>query len=148
MKTENRLYNFRLFFLVLIAIFLQLFNFKLKEIYHMDEIFSYGLANSENGVYLYNDASEIDNKLLKGEFFENHLIQQGNSSFSQMWDNLKYDNHMPLFFILQGDGDAAKKGFARLNRRDGGRNYGNFRHRVRYESAFESGRKTAWLPKR
>lgn len=100
MKKENRLYNFRLFFLILIAIFLQVFNFELKEIYHIDELFSYGLANGENGVYLFKDASEIDNKLLKGDVFENYLTQRGNTSFSKMWDNLKYDNHMPLFFVL------------------------------------------------
>jgi len=66
----------------------------------MDEIFSYSLSNGEKGVYLFQEASEIDNKLLKRDIFEKYLSQNSNTSFSKMWHNLKYDNHMPLFFAL------------------------------------------------
>ena len=100
MKNEALLYKIRLSLIIGLAIFMQLLNFSLKEIYHIDELFSYGLANGENGVYLFKDASEIDNKLLKGEFFENYLTRSPNSSYKKMWDNLKYDNHMPLYFVL------------------------------------------------
>ena len=100
MKNDALLYKIRLFLILGLAIFVQLFNFSQKEVYHIDELFSYGLANGENGVYLFKDASEIDNKLLKKDFFINYLTQTQNSTYAKMWNNLKYDNHMPLYFVL------------------------------------------------
>ncbi len=97
---NNVLYYVRLSLLIICAIAVQLILFDMKEIYHIDELFSYGLANNDDGVYLFHDASEIDNKLLTGAFFNNYLTQSEDLSFIKMWQNLKFDNHMPLYFVL------------------------------------------------
>ena len=93
-------YTLRLFLLIICAVLVQLYLFDMKDVYHLDEFFSYGLANSNNGVYLFKDAIEIDNKLLSGSFFKDYLTQSPDFSFYKMWQNLKYDNHMPLYFIF------------------------------------------------
>ena len=98
--SKNIEYFLRVSLLIVCAVFVQLYLFDMKDIFHIDELFSYGLANSEDGIYLFHDASEIDNKLLSGSFFNNYLTQSDNFSFYKMWQNLKYDNHMPVYFVL------------------------------------------------
>ena len=97
--SKNIEYFLRVSLLIVCAVFVQLYLFDMKDIFHIDELFSYGLANSEDGIYLFHDASEIDNKLLSGSFFNNYLTQSDNFSFYKMWQNLKYDNHMPVYFV-------------------------------------------------
>ncbi|MBP3687098.1 MAG: hypothetical protein J6J35_01885 [Alphaproteobacteria bacterium] len=92
--------KFILFFMVLIAVCVQLFLFEQKEVFHIDELFSFALANGENGIYLYHNADEINDKALKGEVFRKYLTQGDNTSFSTMWHNLSGDTHMPLYFVL------------------------------------------------
>lgn len=94
---KNRFY---LWFILFIAVTVQLFLFANKEVFHIDEIFSFALANGERGVYLYDVPEEIDNKLIDGAVFNNYLTQGNNSSFAKMWQNLRADNHMPLYFVL------------------------------------------------
>lgn len=100
MQNENILYKIRVSLIIALAIFVQMFNFNLKEVYHIDELFSYGMANGENGVYIYQDIQDIDNKLLKGEVFHNYLTQTPNSSYKKTIKQLSYDCHMPLYFII------------------------------------------------
>lgn len=100
MKRASKLYFWRMVLLIGVAVFVLLYLFLLKKIFHIDELFSYGLANGANGVYLYHTPDEIDNKLLSGDFFHKYLIQTEDSSFSKMWQNLAGDNHMPFYFVL------------------------------------------------
>lgn len=65
----NKLINKNLFFMVLIAVCVQLFLFQQKEVFHIDELFSFALANGENGIYLYHSANEINDRVLSGDVF-------------------------------------------------------------------------------
>ena len=92
--------NFRLLLIILSSLLCAIVLFKQKEIFHIDELFSFGTANGENGVYIYKNIEEIDNKLVDGKVFKDYLTQTPNSSFSKMISQLKYDCHMPIYFIL------------------------------------------------
>ncbi|MBR5154213.1 MAG: hypothetical protein IKW58_00625 [Alphaproteobacteria bacterium] len=45
--------NFRLLLIILSSLLCAIILFKQKEIFHIDELFSFGTANGENGVYIY-----------------------------------------------------------------------------------------------
>lgn len=92
--------NIRLLLIIISALLSAIFLFEQKELFHIDELFSFGTANGENGVYLYQNVEEIDNKLISGKVFQDYLTQTPKSSFKRMIGQLKYDNHMPLYFIL------------------------------------------------
>jgi hypothetical protein len=104
MQNENILYKIRVSLIIALAIFVQMFNFNLKDVYHIDELFSYGMANGENGVYIYQEIQDIDNKLLKGEVFHNYLTQTPNSSYKKTIKQVKTGkiclkiSGIPLFF--------------------------------------------------
>ena len=100
MIDENILYKLRLYLIIILALFIQLFNFNLKEVYHIDELFSYGMANNQTGVYIHKEIADIDNKLVKSEVFHDYLTQTPNSSYKKMWNQLSYDCHMPLYFLI------------------------------------------------
>lgn len=89
-----------LFFLILVAVSIQLFLFEQKEIFHIDELFSFALANGKYGIYLYHLAEEINDKALTGDVFREYLTQGDETSFVTMWHNLSGDNHMPIYFVL------------------------------------------------
>lgn len=93
-------YCWNLFLVILLGILVQLFLFLQKENFHIDELFSFGLANGVNGIYFYKDSAEIDNKSISGQQFSGFLTQQEGSSFSRTWENMANDNHMPLYFIM------------------------------------------------
>lgn len=92
--------NLKLLFLVLLAVCGQLLLFLQRDVFHIDELFSFALANGENGVYLYHLTEEINDKVLSGDVFRRYLTQGEHTSFAQMWQNLPSDNHMPVFFVL------------------------------------------------
>lgn len=98
--SKNIEYFLRLSLLIVCAIFVQLYLFEMKDIFHIDELLSFEQANSENGLKLFKHGSDIDNKLIKSDFFINYLVQSDSFTFAKMWENLKYDTHMPLYFIL------------------------------------------------
>lgn len=90
----------KLFFLIFIAVCVQVFLFLQKDVFHIDELFSFALANGEKGIYLYHSADEINNKVLTGDVFRRYLTRGENTSFASMWHNISGDNHMPLYFVL------------------------------------------------
>lgn len=89
-----------LIIILIVALSVQLFLFANRDVFHIDELFSFALANGENGIYLYHLAEEINDKALSGEIFRRYLTQGDNTSFSLMWQNISGDNHMPLYFLL------------------------------------------------
>ena len=86
--------------------------FTLKTSYHVDEMFSYGHANSSTGAYLVKgiDANfnieDIEKYLLNrwfdGSVFHNYLTVQPEERFkySYIFENLAVGVHPPLFYIL------------------------------------------------
>ena len=86
--------------IIFLGVLFQLYLFFQKENFHIDELFSFGLANGVNGVYFYKNPADIDNRFITGYQFSNFFTQQEGSSFSQMWKNMANDNHMPFYFIL------------------------------------------------
>ncbi len=100
MNWKNINYNLRFFILLACAALVQIYLFNEKYIFHIDEILSLEQANSQNGLKLFLFASEIDDKLLNGQFFWNYLHRSDNFTFIKMWENLKFDTHMPIYFAL------------------------------------------------
>ena len=92
-------YPWRLWAIIVAAVIVQLILFSYKELLHVDEIFSFGTANGDNGVFLRYSADEIDDKIFNKNDFRNYLLLQ-HSTFADMWHNLRLDTHMPIYFVL------------------------------------------------
>ena len=92
-------YPWRLWAIIVAAVIVQLILFSYKELLHVDEIFSFGTANGDNGVFLRYSAEEIDDKIFNKNDFRNYLLLQ-HSTFADMWHNLRLDTHMPIYFVL------------------------------------------------
>ena len=84
-----------------------------KQGFHMDEIWSYGLANSTDGPFLdvrdgvgYWDITvdqfENLNEWVSGELFHDYLTVQPDERFdyASVWHNQTLDVHPPLYYIL------------------------------------------------
>lgn len=85
--------------IIFVAVIVQLILFSYKELLHVDEIFSFGTANGDNGVFMRYSSEEYDNQFFYSHDFKNYLLLQ-NSSFADMWHRLRLDTHMPLYFVL------------------------------------------------
>ena len=92
-------YPWRLWLIITAAIIVQLILFSYKELLHVDELFSFGTANGDNGVFLRYSAEEIDDRIFNQNDFKNYLLLQ-HSTFADMWHNLRLDTHMPMYFVL------------------------------------------------
>lgn len=92
--------NINLLFLIVTAILFQIFLFMQKDNFHIDEMFSFVLANNNKGMVLFYDSSEVDNKVLTGEYLNNYITKHEGGSFFNTWQKVSQDNHMPLYFIL------------------------------------------------
>ena len=92
-------YPWRLWAIIFVAVVVQLILFSYKELLHVDELFSFGTANGDNGVFLRYSAEEYDNQIFRQEDFRNYLLLQ-HTTFADMWGNLGLDTHMPLYFVF------------------------------------------------
>ncbi len=84
-----------------------------KQGYHSDEIWSYGLANSYYKPFIYLNpgvnidtptADDYDNihEWITGETFKNYITVQENERFTygSVYSNQTYDHHPPLYYFL------------------------------------------------
>lgn len=77
-----------------------------KQDYHSDEIWSYGLANSKEGPYIYmtDDQSENRNfgQWVSGDVLRDYVtVREGEGfDYGQVWYNLSMDMHPPLYFSI------------------------------------------------
>lgn len=82
----------------------------LKSGFYVDEIYSYGHANSTNGAFLTDafnsgaaDKKEVlHHRWLDGKIFHNYLTakESGRFSYAHITQNLREDVHPPLFYFL------------------------------------------------
>ena len=102
--------NYPLFFIVLVNLFFLIFAFSQKKDLLLDEIFSFGHANSSTYAYLFSgvDSELVDtqkkayNKWLKPNFFFEYMSVQDNEKFlySHIVKNLSQGVHPPLFHMM------------------------------------------------
>ncbi len=102
----------RILFVLLLAInvFLAGFYLNQKQGWHVDEIFSYGHANSTQGAFLTEDVdsffidkkTDLHHKWLKGKVFHDYLTTQEDERFryEHITKNLQKSVHPPLFYYL------------------------------------------------
>jgi len=98
-KKNLKKYPWQLWAIIFTAVIVQMILFHYKELLHVDELFSFGTANGDKGVFLRYSAEEFDNQFFYKEDFKNYLLLQ-HSTFADMWHNLRLDTHMPLYFVL------------------------------------------------
>ena len=101
-KQKFSVYNI-IFIIVVIAqlIFLSVSFAVNNTAHHEDEYFSYGLANSQNRVYLYGSAFQVPdnyNVWMTGDDFKYYIETNEESRFSYdtVWKNQAADTHPPL----------------------------------------------------
>ena len=79
-----------------------------KNGFHMDEIWSYSLANSLNGTYFYpigfegKESTNLSEKWNDKSVFVDYLTVQPNErfAFSKVYDNQKKDVHPPFYYFI------------------------------------------------
>lgn len=103
-KQKFSVYNI-IFIIVVIAqlIFLSVSFAVNNTAHHEDEYFSYGLANSQNRVYLYGSAFQVPdnyNVWMTGDDFKYYIETNEESRFSYdtVWKNQAADTHPPLYY--------------------------------------------------
>ena len=109
---KSKYFNILVLTLLLFNLSLIIHYYNLKTIYHVDEMFSYGHANSSTGAYLVKgidanfNVEDIEKHLLNrwfdGSVFHNYLTVQPEERFkySYIFENLAVGVHPPLFYIL------------------------------------------------
>ncbi|UKI17161.1 MAG: hypothetical protein L6V87_04995 [Ruminococcus sp.] len=105
-KQKFSVYNI-IFIIVVIAqlIFLSVSFAVNNTAHHEDEYFSYGLANSQNRVYLYGSAFQVPdnyNVWMTGDDFKYYIETNEESRFSYdtVWKNQAADTHPPLYYAV------------------------------------------------
>lgn len=110
-KTNKLFYVASILLLIINLIFIVCF-YRQKTSYHMDEIFSYGHANSTNGAFLvrgidsYLSADDMDaylyNRWLDVSAIHDYITVQPEERFKykHIFENLAVGTHPPLFYIL------------------------------------------------
>ena len=77
-----------------------------KKDYHSDEVWSFGLANSSDGPYIYvnDDETEVKNafKWLSGDVIRDYVSvkEEDRFSYASVIYNLGEDQHPPLFYMI------------------------------------------------
>ena len=90
---QKSLILYILLFVFLIAMFTQ------KQSFHVDEVWSYGLANYDGNAYMQVE----DGKQYNGEelYHRYMTVQEGQRfDYSKVWENQRNDNHPVLFYLL------------------------------------------------
>ena len=69
--------------------------------FFVDEIWSYGLANSNYHPFLYSDGA-LEHGWVNGEYFKNYVVADETHRFDygSVFYNQKMDVHPPLFYIV------------------------------------------------
>lgn len=96
--------------LLLFNIGLVLYYFNQRDIFYIDEQWSYAHANSTQGAFLsptidshFNDVNhDISYKWIDGKVFHDYLTVQKDEQFryAHIWENLEKDVHPPLFYVV------------------------------------------------
>jgi len=96
-----------LFILIALQLFRIIYSFAfLREDYHSDEAWSYGLANSYYDPFIFETPDHTQqthfNEWFSAEEFRNYLTVSPEQRFSygSVFFNLACDNHPPLFFVI------------------------------------------------
>lgn len=106
-KKENKVIYLLLLLIIAAQVIYMTYTFGCKRVsYHSDEIWSYGLANGDDGPYIYmtDDHVYAKNLLLwtDGEVLRNYVSAETDNRFDykQVWYNLSKDMHPPLYFAI------------------------------------------------
>ena len=111
MKKVNFFYIISIFLLFL-NVGMVIYYYNLKTSFHVDELFSYGHANSSNGAYLVDGLNSglrkkrvetyLTNRWFDGQIFHDYLTVQSEEQFNykHIFKNLEVGVHPPLFYIL------------------------------------------------
>ena len=111
MKKVNFFYIISIFLLFL-NVGIVIYYYNLKTSFHVDELFSYGHANSSNGAYLVDGLNSglrkkrietyLTNRWFDGQIFHDYLTVQSEEQFNykHIFKNLEVGVHPPLFYIL------------------------------------------------
>lgn len=93
--------------IVIISLLRIIFSFEfLKEGFHSDEVWSYGLANSYYEPFIYDTPDHTENinfeEWITGDIFKEYLTVDDNHRFryDSVFFNQSKDNHPPLYYIL------------------------------------------------
>lgn len=72
-----------------------------KDGFHVDELWSYGLANSNYHPHIFSDNS-LESKWVDGDYFQNYLTVDEDHRFDygSVFYNQENDTHPPLFYII------------------------------------------------
>jgi hypothetical protein len=85
--------------IIVAAVIVQLILFKYKEVFHVDELATLGLAFGDKEVLLFHHPNDFDNHVFAGKDLF-HTFMSVEDRYSRLWQNLPLDHHMPLYFIL------------------------------------------------
>lgn len=99
---ENNVYFF-LLLVILIQLILCVSILMEREYLFTDEVFTYGLANSEKHSFIDPDnAPEIKNMWVESSFFKEYIMYDASQpfSFESVWENQKNDVHPPFYYCL------------------------------------------------
>lgn len=98
----KRNYVYIILFLVIITqiIFSIYWGYR-KNGFHVDELWSYGLANSNYHPHIFSD-NALEDKWVNGNYFQNYLTVDKNHRFDygSVFYNQENDTHPPLFYII------------------------------------------------
>ena len=99
-----------LIFIILFNVICVVYHFTQKNDFHVDEIYSFGSANSRSGPFLFEgvDAYFEDvhqsayNKTYEGTDFHNYIVVKKGLGFDyvNLWHNMEKDAHPPLYFAI------------------------------------------------
>ena len=92
-------YPWQLWMIIVAAVIVQLILFKYKEVFHVDELATLGLAFGDKEVLLFHHPNDFDNHVFAGKDLF-HTFMSVEDRYSRLWQNLPLDHHMPLYFIL------------------------------------------------
>ena len=105
--SKDKKYTYILIGIILVEVVFLICCFEFgKKSYHSDELWSYGIANSSDGPYIYmnNDESEFKNtnQWLDCSVLKDYITLDKSEIFNykMVYENCAYDMHPPLYFML------------------------------------------------
>ena len=108
MLLKKHIYKLLLTLIIIIQSTLLIFHMYKKADLYVDEIYTFTLANSNNGMYFppsifkTSPVPDITNKWIDGKIFNNYLsaTQDNKFNYSKVYDNQLDDTHPPLYYYL------------------------------------------------
>lgn len=99
-----------LIFIILLNVICVVYHFTQKNDFHVDEICSFGSANSRSGPFLFKGVNtyfedvhqSAYNKTYEGTDFHNYIVVKKGLGFDyvNLWHNMEKDAHPPLYFAI------------------------------------------------